>query len=200
MSPRKRSRRTESSGDHLLYITAGPGSALRTDAELDLAGCIFDGNRAYYGSALYAGAGQRISSCTFTGNENWYSGQALLDTTGLLMDHTIIAFNQSLSVLCNLGSASLSCCDIFGNESYGGYEEDWVGCIAGQLGIDGNVHVDPEFCDPAHGDWHLRSTSPCAPENNPSCGLIGAWPVGCGPVATVATSWGELKAVFRATR
>jgi len=32
-----------------------------------------------------------------------------------------------------------------------------------------------------HRNYTLQCTSPCAPENNPDCGLIGALQVGCDP-------------------
>lgn len=48
-------------------------------------------------------------------------------------------------------------------------------------GQNGNICENPLFC----GDFNplrpylLDGDSPCAAENNPGCGLIGAWPVGC---------------------
>ncbi len=59
--------------------------------------------------------------------------------------------------------------------------------------------VDPLFCAPATADFHVDSTSPCLPQNNPSCGeLIGAWPQGCGTVSTESESWGRIKERYRA--
>ena len=91
------------------------------------------------------------------------------------------------------GTASLSCCDIYGNA--GG---DWVGAIAEQLGINGNICLDPLFCDPTALDLTLHADSPCAAENNPECGLIGAWPEGCG-LTTCETAEEALSAVNRQT-
>ncbi len=46
--------------------------------------------------------------------------------------------------------------------------------------------ADPQFCDPGGGNFELRSTSPCADENNfSSCGPVGAFGVACGPAADV---------------
>ena len=72
----------------------------------------------------------------------------------------------------------LSCCTIYGNT--GGNWGTW--CIEDQLGTNGNISLDPLFCDLPGGDLHLLAESPCAPfsEPNPECDLIGAWPVGCG--------------------
>ena len=95
-------------------------------------------------------------------------------------------------VVCGSSSAvpTLSCCDIYGNE--GG---DWVDRIASQYGINGNISSDPLFCAPEAGDFTLHEGSPCAPGGE--CGLIGAWPVGCAPTPTVATTWGAIKALYR---
>lgn len=98
------------------------------------------------------------------------------------------------------GPIQFTCCDVWGNA--GG---DWVGPIAGQYGIDGNIREDPRFCVPEDGDFRLLEDSPCAPGTE--CDRIGAWPVGCGassvadgpdgaPPATTS-SWGELKALYR---
>ncbi len=93
--------------------------------------------------------------------------------------NTIIAFgNQGPAVLCaGSSNCTLSCCDLYGNA--GG---DWVGAIAGQLGVDGNICADPLFCGAQNPEmpYSVSAISPCAPDYNPECGLIGACPVGCG--------------------
>ncbi|MCK4306458.1 MAG: hypothetical protein KAY24_19610, partial [Candidatus Eisenbacteria sp.] len=43
----------------------------------------------------------------------------------------------------------------------------------------GNISADPLFCDPDNADFTLAESSQCSPAGNPSCGLIGARPVGC---------------------
>lgn len=47
--------------------------------------------------------------------------------------------------------------------------------------MNGNICLDPLFCDPDGGDFGLQEDSPCrghAPES-PDCDRMGAWPVGC---------------------
>ncbi len=70
----------------------------------------------------------------------------------------------------------LTCCDLYGNA--GG---DWVGSVAAQAGINGNICEDPLFCAPAAGNFRLQPDSPCGPFTapNPECDLVGAHPVGC---------------------
>jgi hypothetical protein len=80
---------------------------------------------------------------------------------------------------------------MFGNE--GG---DWTDCLESFLGVDGNIAMDPLFCNLPVGDLHLCSDSPCAPEQSGACGLIGALPVGCGTCGATAlspTTWGQIK-------
>jgi hypothetical protein len=63
-----------------------------------------------------------------------------------------------------------------------------------------NFFLDPEFCGvPGSGNYFLKSTSPCLPENNPFGApfLVGPLPQGCGPVAVEATTWGGVQALDR---
>ena len=78
------------------------------------------------------------------------------------------------------GYLELTCVDIFGNT--GG---DWVGVLAGLENLNGNLHADPLFCSGTNPEnpWSLNESSPCAPDNNPGCGLVGAYPVGCGALS-----------------
>jgi len=135
-----------------------------------------------------------FSQCTCSGNQAHSGGSGIwtLNDAQPTFDHTIIAFSPyGASVSCGDGAgASLICCDVYGNA--GG---DWVSCIADQVGVAGNFAADPLFCDSENRDFTLGSDSPCAPIGD--CGLIGAWPVGCGPTAVETTSWGMLKAKFR---
>ena len=63
--------------------------------------------------------------------------------------------------------------------------------------MNGNLCVDPLFCDPSGGDLRVYADSPCAPQNN-TCGeLMGAYGVGCSPTIVESRSWGAIKAMFR---
>jgi hypothetical protein len=110
--------------------------------------------------------------------------------------NTIIAFNTGGgAAACQYYSYPvLVCCDVYGN--VGG---DWVDCIAGQYGIDGNFSEDPLFCGPLNPDepFALRADSPCAPDNNPICDLVGACDVGCAASPVEGASWGRIKAMCR---
>ncbi|MDH4038586.1 MAG: T9SS type A sorting domain-containing protein [Candidatus Krumholzibacteria bacterium] len=55
-------------------------------------------------------------------------------------------------------------------------EDAWAGPIGSQLGQNGNVAVDPLFCDPQGSNFTLSSISPCL---NAPCGTMGAFGIGC---------------------
>jgi hypothetical protein len=121
-----------------------------------------------------------VDASTFTEN-----GQFAAWKTDIALHHTIVAFNHA-AIHCDEYAITASCCDIVGNE--GG---DWVDCLAGQEGVNGNFSSDPRFCNLATDDVTLGAASPCAPDHSPpGCGLIGALPVGCSTVAVEPQTWG----------
>ncbi|MFN8179836.1 MAG: hypothetical protein U0167_18035 [bacterium] len=63
-----------------------------------------------------------------------------------------------------------------------------------------DLFVDPLFCNAEGDDWSLRSTSPCADGITPSCGRIGEYGVGCGPVSVEPMTWGKIKNSYRVER
>lgn len=154
--------------------------------------CTFVGNSASAdGGAVYCEGNSTPSfvNCTFYGNTSGGlgGGFGIIDGSSVNLENTIIGFSTGgEAVYCDgTGSATLSCCDLFGNA--GG---DWTGCIADQLGINGNISRDPCFCDAHSRDFALAANSPCAPFTYPNqeCDLIGAWPVGCPQVSVEETT------------
>jgi len=145
-----------------------------------LQGCTFAGNVAGgNGGAIYTddGALPTVSGSTFYGNAGTEGGGIYAgDGVTLMLENCIVAFSEAgAAVACDpTGAAQLTCCDVYGNE--GG---DWVGCLEGQLALEGNLAEDPGFCDAAAGIFTVYDDSPCAAEMNPTCGQIGAWGIGC---------------------
>ncbi|MFH1278493.1 MAG: right-handed parallel beta-helix repeat-containing protein [Candidatus Eisenbacteria bacterium] len=180
----------DNSGEHT-------GAIYQLIGVLVLDGCAFVGNRAEgWGGALTTGKSttDTIRSCTFVDNEG-PCGTLCLGEWEYTVDNTIVAFGRGGPGLATDYTITLTCCDIYGNE--GG---DWVGSIADQYGINGNLSSDPLFCDLELDDFTLRSDSPCLPGNHPDgadCGLIGAFGEGCGSTSTEHTSWSGVKALFR---
>ena len=143
--------------------------------------CTFSRNTADVGGAIYADTNSptNLTSCTVTENTGLTEGSGLftLDTSPEITS-SIIAFQDGTGVL-SLGSElpRITCSNIFGNT--GG---DWIGGISSQAGSDGNLSVDPLFCE-ANLDldymFNLQDDSPCTIEAG-ACANMGAWPVGCG--------------------
>jgi hypothetical protein len=159
-------------------------------------GCTFINNTGLEGSgAVYLGGvqGAVMESCTFVGNTSQTGAVLQTSNADVTLSNCIFAFNQCGGVIAQYGTGSvtLECCDIYGNE--GG---DWVGAIGYQLGIAGNISADPLFCDLAGEDYSLETDSPCALDQNPECGLIGAWPMPCVGVPVTRITWGALKALY----
>ena len=160
---------------------AGDEGGAMLGGSLILEECTFYGNSATNrASALLCLDGYSdVQFCTLFGNSS-ANGAAIhcLASTNLSMSNTIIAYSDPGSAVnCDgVPDIELSCCDVFGNA--GG---DYIDCIANQLGIYGNISLDPILCGPAWGDYHPQVGSPCAPysDPNPECDRIGAWSVDC---------------------
>ena len=179
----------------------GSGGAVMVSngASATMERCLFFGNVANIqgGAVTFTGApASQVSHCTLVGNvAPW--GSALVSHQSVVeLDRCIIASNApGRPVWCPAGTIDLSCSDVFGNE-FG----DWVDCLAGLDGVNGNFSAAPLFCDLEDGDFTLASDSPCLPGNHPDgvdCGLIGALGQGCGTVSLESKSWGQIKGLYR---
>jgi predicted outer membrane repeat protein len=156
---------------------------------------------SHRGGAIRCYYATRVDVISSTLVENSAPGGGIYtDLSGpITIEHSILAAGASgAAVVCgDASTVAVSCCDVFGNG--GG---DWTGCIADQAGQNGNFSLDPQFCDLPGDDLGLEPSSPCAPANSGSCGLIGAFPVGCSAVSASgpdlqAESWGGIKALYR---
>ncbi len=178
---------SSSSGGALTFWISGPNLVDR---------CTFVGNAAgHEGAALWSEkvSDTHVRNCTFWGNSS-PDGTVLAGNYRLVMENCIVAFStQGPGVASHEDHAELTCCDLFGNA--GG---DWVGTVAGQYGVNGNICEDPLFCCPENGNFRLDAESPCAPFSspNPECDLVGAWPVGCGGTPVTPGTWGGIKALY----
>jgi parallel beta-helix repeat protein len=180
--------------------------------------CVFEGNTGQYvGAAVECDdySSPTLSGCTFAGNSlgviYCFASDATLRNCTLVendgvaisvhasshasVENCIVAFNERPVSCSSSSSADLTCTDVYGNE-LGNWGYD---CISAQYGINGNIGEDPLFCGAmsSMSPLALHSNSPCAPEHNPECDLIGAWAVDCGSTAVEPTSWGTIKAMFR---
>jgi len=151
--------------------------------------CTFAENEALIGAAVRAALSSEVelTGCTLADNSAPTASNAVLDSrygSAINLESCILAFTVTgCPAFCNDGTVAFSCSDVYGND--GG---DWVGCIAGQDTMANNLALDPLFCraEAPTAPYSLRADSPCAADNNPTCGRIGAWPVGCAAPGAVA--------------
>jgi len=139
--------------------------------------CLFVDNSSLRGGAVHGqyGAVVDLSSCTLAGNEGVLQGSGVSVDYAEMRLHRVIISGGSSTAAFHCGDPGaepvITCSDIVGNE--GG---DWTGCIADQLGVDGNITLAPWYCEPQAGDYTLHADSPCA---TAACGLMGSEPVAC---------------------
>ncbi len=172
------------------------GGAIRTYIPNPLIeGCLFAGNwAAADGGAVmtHGGWGANILGCTFFANGAGRYGGHVAIYDGGQVSHSILAeATEGGGLFCDGGGVFFECLDAWGNA--GG---NYVG-IPDPTGTNGNIAADPLFCDVAAQDFTIREDSPCAPPQNPTCGLIGALGVGCSaPTPTVSVTWGQIKSLY----
>jgi hypothetical protein len=161
--------------------------------------CLFALNQAGTGGGAVDCSDPAVfEQCTFVANSA--PNGAHIDSQNVdgatLLSHSICAFGEisgdGRGIACIASEVTLLCSNLYGNE--GG---DFVDCLDGENGMNGNFSADPLFCDRDGGDFTLRSDSPCAPPGVTGCGLVGALPVGCDPVSVESLSWGKVKGAYR---
>ncbi len=158
---------------------------------------IIDNNHGGAGGGCLFSAlpGPHLLSNTIVENHSNEHGQISLgEGCSPTIENNVIAKEKNAcGLFCAPGcSPTLICNDLWENSTgnYGGVCPD-------ETGTNGNFSMDPQFCGIfTSGNYYLQSDSPCAPGNHPygeSCGLIGALPVGCGPISAEESSWGKIK-------
>ncbi|MBM4116415.1 hypothetical protein FJ251_01550 [bacterium] len=92
-----------------------------------------------------------------------------------MLGESLVAFNAGSGLQrTNSATVTLNCCDLYGHP--GG---DFVNFPEDPIGVDGNISLDPRFCDLDAGDYSLEIASPCLPEHNDCGSLMGCFAVGC---------------------
>jgi predicted outer membrane repeat protein len=179
--------------------TGGGGMACNNSTMPTISYATFARNAASTGGGLdVAGGAVKVENATFYANEASSAGGGIyLDgASSLDLDASIIAFSTDGEAIGIWGYTPplISCTDIYGNA-----DGDWVGLLAPLEGVNGNLHLDPRFCDAANGNLTLAGDSPCLPPNN-GCGqLIGAHGQGCPPATGLPDSGESVAAVHPAT-
>ena len=149
-------------------------------------GNVITGNTSEWGGGLYCTeSNPSITGNTLSGNSANIGGGILLrNSFPSAFESNIIAFSgagEAINCADSTPAPNVVCCDIFGNA--GG---DWIGCIADQMGIDGNISEDPLFCDSELGSFWLQDVSPCTQTNSGCALLIGALAANCSSCCSIA--------------
>lgn len=126
---------------------------------------------------------------------------ALIDGSAVHMLNSTVAFRNNL-IAHNRGDGggvttedgappTWSCNNVWnsGSTNYSGWPDP--------TGLEGNISLDPLFCDPDALVYTLMAGSPCLPQNSDGCGLIGCLPIGC-PVAGTPDPVAEAQIAIRA--
>lgn len=141
------------------------------------------------GRGIYGGDRSTIRSNTVVDCAN--EGIRAWDASDVVEQNIVVGCGTGIRLIDPQGAG---CNDVWNNA------QNWLGA-PDQEGINGNISLDPLFCDPIGKDYSLASASSCLPGNHPDgvdCGTIGAFGEGCaGPVPVVDASWGAVKSLFR---
>jgi len=190
-------------------ISGGGGGAIecRNGGNPVVQGNAFVANRSFSGGALASllGGHPVIDSNTFDGNVCYDMGATLYmagDGSSAITNNIITGSvgGEAITIydVSSLPSV-LSCNDVWNNAS-----GNYGGVLTDPTGTDGNISVDPLYCDAPGGDYTLTVGSPCLAGNHPDgadCGLIGALPAGCGPTGVRGqadrVTWGSIKGAYR---
>jgi len=186
--------------------SGGGGGMACLDVSPDLSHVTFDHNDSVDpggGFRADGTASPTLQNVTLAHNDTFVgAGVYCAGTSHVTMENCIVAFSDyGPGVECGTtASATVTCTDVYGNA--GG---DWIDCISSQYGSNGNVSLDPLFCDNQnpYTPYALQDDSPCLSGGVPGCDLIGAWGQGCpaGTVvpdpATAEATWGVLKWMYR---
>lgn len=159
------------------------------------------GNYAYIGGGICCNGNDRstVEGNTIVNNDCYHAGGIIsYNSSSITISKNIIALNDGPSgygiYIHSSSSAMIDCNDVWQNTPANYHGTDMTG-------VDGNISVDPLFCDVQSDNYSLGDSSPCLPGHHPdgaNCGLIGALDVGCqGPTPVRELSWGAIKATFR---
>jgi len=165
----------------------GLGGAVLADTESrpDFFEVTFSENTARYGGALIAltASETNLTHCTVVSNTSSEAGGGIyLQDASPQITATLINFNSGTG-LSTAGAADpvIHCTNIFGNDN-----GDWVGDIADQTDLTGNLSVDPFFITQERFNefqYHLAADSPLVLTES-ECGLLGAKPATNIPLGT----------------
>lgn len=178
-----------------VYITGNPAPSI-------ISNLIFS-NSAFVGGGIYVSdSSPLIMNNTIVDNSVSVisAGLKVRGNSIPIIKYNLICYNSAPETHCggvdiaaDIDSFVFECNNVWSNWPEG---SDYCGASTGQMGINGNMSVDPLFCgEHGSGNYYLQQGSPCAEANVPEyCNgiRIGYYPVNCY-TATEESTWGNLK-------
>ena len=128
-----------------------------------------------------------ITSNILSGIQLETGGSASLNFNNIAMNGyggVVVEYGVNPFIICN---------NVWGNSNFA--NGNYIGYITDQTGYNGNISVDPLFCDPESDDYSVDAASPVLSQD---CGVMGALPdPGCSNTAVAEKSWGAIKSMYR---
>ena len=140
---------------------------------------VHDNNAADDGGGIYCSeGGLDMTACTVAFNTVGGQGGGIMARNGaqVTLDACIVVFSSAGGGLWAESGAQVTptCSDVFGNT-----DGDYRGDLIDLTGQDGNISLDPLFCDPQSRDLSLDADSPCLAANSGCATDMGALGMGC---------------------
>ncbi len=176
----------------------GGGLFCDSNSPAVVSGCTFAGNESPSGGGLfYKSCSASIAQTTLNGNSATYGSGIYTNNSNVTVDAVLITSGQSGSAVYYDGGSSVT---LINSNLFANVGGDWVDGLEDQAAEDGNLSVDPQFCEEnpnVAANWQLDSTSLCLAAFHDGV-TIGAWGVGCGADPVQRESWGSIKELYRA--
>jgi hypothetical protein len=136
---------------------------------------VITGNTAGQGGGIYSLLNQAQPSFinnTVAGNSAGQGTQLYVDGFDAnveIANNLWIDLTGTGAVFCGSSSGQVPAFDhndVFSSSPGGGQAAPYGGACADVTGISGNIQADPQFVDPASGNYHLQSSSPALDSGN----------------------------------
>jgi len=146
------------------------GSYIGGESQIEFYFCTFKHN--HYGINIHL-SDVLFNNCSFINNDEYHV--ATSSGSSIELANCLFAFGDNTkSIRVNGGEVSLTCCNIYGNG-----DGAWVGTIADQIGVNGNISKNPFLCNLSdETNANISYASSCNAYFN-ECGQIGAKGSGC---------------------
>ena len=131
------------------------GGIFSNNSSPNLENVTITGNSADFGGGIFCySSSPNLENVTITSNSAGYGGSIFCDSSSPSLINSILWNDSPQEIYIFSGSVTVTYSDI---------EDGWAGT--------GNIDSDPLFVNPAIGDYHLQSTSPCIDAGDPASPL-----------------------------